>query len=377
MIVFLTLCYAALLVVLQKLKIIKPTIGWKLSPLFFLLVSFILLAVPMQWGAPSGPVNVFRYVIEIVPNVSGEVVDVPVEPYKSLKKGEVLYQIDERPFQAEVDRLAAAVAEAEQNVLQLEAAFKTATAKLDQAIANRVLASLNFQRSEAIHKDNPAAISEQSLDVAHQSLAAGEAVVRAAESTKTEARLAFEAEIEGQNTTVAQLKAQLELAQLELEWTTVRAPSNGYIMQLALRPGHRVSQIPGGSTMAFIEQDRTRLAVAVKQFQLRHVKPGQPAEIAFKLYPGRTFSAQVESVIPMNSAGQVEVTGVLSDLEDMLSRKRPYGVILTLDDDAIDVADLPGGAIGIADVYTDQAKITHIIRRIELHMKSWLNYVIP
>lgn len=50
----------------------------------------------------------------------------------------------------------------------------------------------------------------------------------------------------------------------------------------------------------------------------------------------------------MNSAGQVEVTGVLSDLEDMLNSKRPYGVILTLDDDAIDVADLPGGAIGIA-----------------------------
>ena len=69
----------------------------------------------MQWGAPSGPLNVFRYVVEIVPNVSGEVVDVPVEPHKSLKKGDMLYQIDKRPFQAEVDRLTAAVAEAEQN----------------------------------------------------------------------------------------------------------------------------------------------------------------------------------------------------------------------------------------------------------------------
>ena len=103
MIVFLTLCYFALLVVLQKIKIIKPTIGWKLSPLFFFLICLILLAVPMQWGAPSGPVNVFRYVIEIVPNVSGEVVDVPVVPHKSLKEGDVLYQIDRRSFQAEVD----------------------------------------------------------------------------------------------------------------------------------------------------------------------------------------------------------------------------------------------------------------------------------
>ena len=216
MIVFLTLCYFALLVVLQKLKVIKPTIGWKLSPLFFFLICLILLAVPMQWGAPSGPVNVFRYVIEIVPNVSGEVVDVPVVPHKSLKEGDVLYQIDKRSFQAEVDRLTAAVAEAEQNVLQLEAAFNTATANLDQTIANRDLASLNYQRSEAIRKDNPAATSAQSLDVARQSLTAAEAVVRAAESTKTEARLASETNIDGQNTTVAQLKNKLELANWSL-----------------------------------------------------------------------------------------------------------------------------------------------------------------
>jgi multidrug resistance efflux pump len=377
MIVFLVLCYAALLFVLVKLKIIKLTIGWKLSPLFFMLVCFVLLVVPMQWGAPSGPVNVFRYVIEVVPNVSGEVVDVQVDPDKSLKKGDVLYQIDKRPFQTEVDRLTAAVAEAEQNVLQLEAAFNTATANLDQVIADRDLANLNYRRSETIRKDNPAAISERSLDVARQSLVAAEAVVRAAESTKTEARLAFEAEIDGQNTTVAQLNAQLKLAQLELEWTTVRAPANGYVMQLALRPGQRVSQTPGQSSIAFVEQDRTRLAVGIKQFQLRHVKPGQPAEIAFKLYPGQTFSARVESVIPMNSSGQVKVTGVLSDLEDKLTSKRLYGVILTLDDDAIDITELPGGAIGTADIYTERAKMTHVIRHIELRIKGWLNYVIP
>jgi hypothetical protein len=60
-----------------------------------------------------------------------------------------------------------------------------------------------------------------------------------------------------------------------------------------------------------------------------------------------------------------------------LPAERPYGEIHTLEDDAIDIADLPGGAIGIADIYTDRAKITHVVRRIELHMKSWLNYVIP
>ena len=355
----------------------KLTIGWKLSPLFFMLVCIIALAFPMQWGAPSGPLNVFRYVVEITPNVSGEVVEVSVKPHESLKKGDVLYQIDKRPFQAEVDRLTAAVAEAEQKVLQLEAAFNTAAANVDLEIAKRDLAKSNYERSIAVQKINPAAISEQDLDLVRQSLVEAEAALRANESIKNEARLAFESEIDGQNTLVAQLKAQLDLAQLKLEWTTVRAPSNGFVMQMALRPGHRVSQASGQSSLAFVEEDRTRLAVEIRQFQLRYVKPGQSAEITFKLYPGQVFSARVESVIPMNSSGQVQVSGVLSDVEEMLTDKRPYGVILALDDEAIEVTDLPGGAIGTADIYTERAQYAHLIRHVELRMKSWLNYVIP
>jgi multidrug resistance efflux pump len=374
MIAFLTLCYGALLAILIRLKIIKPSIGWKLSPLLFLMVCFLVLVIPMQWGAPSGPIKVYRHVIEIIPNVSGEVVDVPVKTLAPLKQGDVLFQIDKQPFQAEVDRLAAAVAEAQQKVLRLEAVFNTAAATVDLESADRDLAKSNFARAEAVRKSNPAAVSEQSIDVARQSLAAAEASLRVAESIKTEARLAFQSEIDGQNTTVAQLKAQLELAQLNLQWTTVRAPADGYVMHLALRPGQRVGQ---SSVLAFVENNNARLAVGIRQYQLRYVQPGQAAEITFKLYPGQTFSAQVDAVIPMNSMGQALARGVLSDLEDKLAIERPYGVILTLDDAAIDITELPGGAIGTADIFTNRARITHVIRHIELRMKGWMNYVIP
>jgi hypothetical protein len=76
----------------------------------------------------------------------------------------------------------------------------------------------------------------------------------------------------------------------------------------------------------------------------------------------------------MNVTGQIQASGELSVV---LATQRPYWVVLTLDDDSIDVADLPGGAIGIADVYTDKANFTHVIRHVELRMKSWLNYIVP
>ena len=78
MIVFLTLIYVVVLFLAVKIGIIRMNSFWKLSPLLWMLLLFFILFVPMQWGAPSGAVRVYQVVIEIIPNVSGEVVDVPV-----------------------------------------------------------------------------------------------------------------------------------------------------------------------------------------------------------------------------------------------------------------------------------------------------------
>ena len=128
MIVFLTLCYVGLLAVLVKIGIIKLNLFWKISPVLWMLLLFIVLFIPMQWGAPGGPVNVFQYVIEIIPNVSGEVVEVPVVPQKFLNKDDVLFRIDPVPFQAKVDQLSAQLAAAIQNVEELQESAKAATA---------------------------------------------------------------------------------------------------------------------------------------------------------------------------------------------------------------------------------------------------------
>ena len=89
MIVFLTLCYIAVLAALVKLGAIRLNTFWKLSPILWMLALLILLFIPMQWGAPSGTVLDYQTVVEIIPNVSGEVVEVPVKPREQLEKGDV------------------------------------------------------------------------------------------------------------------------------------------------------------------------------------------------------------------------------------------------------------------------------------------------
>ena len=89
-IVFLTLCYVGLLYLLVKVGVIRWTLWWKISPLVWMLLLLVALFIPMQWGAPSGPLTIYQYTIEIIPNVSGEVTEVPVRPLQRVKEGDPL-----------------------------------------------------------------------------------------------------------------------------------------------------------------------------------------------------------------------------------------------------------------------------------------------
>ena len=84
MIVFLTLLYVGVLFLAVKIGLIKLNSFWKISPVLWMVLLFFVLFVPMQWGAPAGAVNNYQSVIEIIPNVSGEVDSVEVKPMSVL-----------------------------------------------------------------------------------------------------------------------------------------------------------------------------------------------------------------------------------------------------------------------------------------------------
>ena len=92
---------------LVRLKIVPFNLFWKISPLIVLLLLLFGLFIPMNWGAPQGPALVIRNSVPIVPNVAGEVIEVPVDPNKPLKAGDVLFRIDPVPFKAQVKALEA------------------------------------------------------------------------------------------------------------------------------------------------------------------------------------------------------------------------------------------------------------------------------
>jgi len=435
MIFFLLICYVGLLTLLVQFKIVQLTIFWKLSPIIFALVCLILLVVPLQWGAPSGAVNVYRGVVEIVPNVSGEVSEIVAKPLELMKRGDVLFKIDSKMYELERQRLSAALKEAKQvadmlpvnlaaaqskvasaeiTVVEAKQAAKSLQSSLDGAIASvrRMksgvdLAQENFDRAASLLQTQSIAQAEydsfaRDLDVAKASLLeaiasrekaqnalestidgvdtavlAAEQSLQAAKAEEEKSQLALASTIDGENTTVRQLRSQLQLAELNLEYCTVRAPSDGYVMGLALRPGQRVANVPMRGYMTFIESGVARLVVSIPQNGIRYVQAGQKSEVVFSRYPGQAFSASVESIIEMTPAAQLQASGVVSAAPQAEMRDLPFGVVLSIDDPRLDLAKLPGGSNGLAAIYTDSATFAHIIRRLEMRMHSWLYYVIP
>jgi Biotin-lipoyl like len=160
MIVALFNVYLVLLFFLVKFKIVPFNLFWKVSPLLVLLFLMFGLFIPMGWGAPQGPAMVVRNSVAIVPDVAGEVTDVPVSPNKPLKAGNVLFKIDPTPYQAQVDTIAAQLKFeelrlAQMTQLQLSDAGRAFDVQQRQADVDKLKGQLRRRQVEP-REDSPA-----------------------------------------------------------------------------------------------------------------------------------------------------------------------------------------------------------------------------
>ncbi|HUO00775.1 MAG TPA: efflux RND transporter periplasmic adaptor subunit [Bradyrhizobium sp.] len=304
--------YLVLLFVLVHFKIVPFNLFWKASPFAVIVLTLFGLLVPMGWGAPQGAALVVRNAVSIVPDVAGEVADVPVTANTPLKAGDVLFKIDPTPYEAQVKTI--------------EAQLKLSSTRL-------------AQMTQLFERD-----SGRGFDV------------------------------EQRQSEVDQLKGQLEGAQWNLDKTTVRAPADGYVTNLALRKGARVANLPLSPVMAFIDTSNTIIGVEINQIDARYIEPGQEAEVTFKFVPGHVYRGEVESVLQAIATGQTQTSGTA--VLPKVIEAAPFIVRVKLDDAEV-ARNLPAGATGTAAIYTDHLKPTHVVRRVILRQIAILNYVNP
>jgi multidrug resistance efflux pump len=334
-----------------------------------ILIALILLV--MNYNHPyTRQARLYFYTTPIVPVVRGEVIEVPVTPNVPLKKGDVLFRIDPRPYQYILEQKRAALAEAEQSVPQLKAALDAALANVDVAVSSRDRSAQALERFEAAGGQ---AVAEIEVENRRSLYLGAESMLASARATAEQARFAYESQIDGVNTTVARLQAELRNAEYDLNETVVTAPTDGYVTQLFLRPGMIAVPLPLRPVMVFIHSDDNIFAAAFQQNALQRVRAGDEAEIAFDAIPGRVFKGKVKGVMDAVVQGQLQPTGTLIDPETRQDPGRALAQVEIADD--LSEYQLPAGSSAQVAVYTEHWHHFAIIRRILLRMKSWMNYV--
>ncbi|MDN3612094.1 HlyD family secretion protein [Vibrio ostreicida] len=368
----LILTYAALCIALFKLFKI-PLNKWTVPTAALggiLLVGTLILL--MNYNHPFTQLgNQVYSSTPIVSGVRGRVIEVPVEPNKPLKKGAVLFKIDPTPFQAEVDKIEAQIKEASQGALGLESELQEAQAAQTQAIADRDKAKREFARYQAGY--NKGAFTEQQLDTRQQAFKAAEAGVKVAQAKVEQAEINLNSEIGGENTTVARLLAQRRQAEFDLEQTVVTAPTDGFVTQLALRPGVMAVPLPLAPVMTFVHTEATLYTAAFRQNSLQRLKPGFEAEFMFKALPGKVFKGEVVDVLPAIGESQFQASGALLGTDALRTSGRVF-VTLKVRDDLSDFHLPMGTAVEVA-VYSETFTHVSIMRKVLIRMKSWQNYL--
>jgi multidrug resistance efflux pump len=367
--IYVSICY----VVFKLFRI--PVNQWSLATaaLGGIIGVFLLLLI-MNYNHPfTKNARIYFSVTPVLPGVRGRVVDVPVKANAPLKEGDVLFRIDPKPYEYVVQQKKAALAEAEQNVKQLKSSLDQATAGAERANAQFQLAQQTYDRQAELFEKK--VVAQATLDTATRNLEASRQSWTGAKAEEERARLAYSSNIEGVNTTVARLQADLADAQFDLDQTITRAPGPGFVTQVALRPGMYVVPAPLRPVMTFVNTDMQDqgLGAAFQQNSLQRVKPGDEAEVAFDAVPGRVFKGRVRTVLDAIAAGQIQASGALVDFAERTDGGRALALI-DLEDD-ISQYQIPVGAAGQVAIYTEHWHHVSVLRKILLRMRSWENYV--
>ncbi|HEY1943906.1 MAG TPA: HlyD family secretion protein [Roseiarcus sp.] len=245
--------------------------------------------------------------VDIAPQVSGVVVSLDVTDNQFVHKGQPLIHIDPRQYQNARDQAQGALDSAEAQyqgqLLGAEIARKNFPALLQQAQAQLANAKANQQRAKADddrQKSLPKlATTQQEIDAANAALAQADAQVMLADAqvqqnSPVPQRIGESDQLAGQlKGAVEEAKARLDQANLNLAWTVVAAPQDGWITKRNVEVGNYVA--PGQQIFSIVSPDLW-VTANFKENQLDLMRPGQPVTISVDAYPALDLHGHVDSI---------------------------------------------------------------------------------
>jgi multidrug resistance efflux pump len=258
-------------------------------------------------------------VIQITPRVSGPIVELPMEDNQFVKAGSLLFRIDPRTFNASLDQARAQYDSARDNYVALDKQVEAAAAEVEVARAEVLQAESTIKAYNAeIEKDQ--AEYRRQLDMLAKDATSRKAMERAranyqvtvekqkeavagltqakatlAQSEATLAKAKADRGAEGDaNASIRAAKAAMEQAELNLEFTEVRAPMDGYVTNLNLRIGSQA--VANQPALALVDVNSYWIHGFFRENSIEDIRPGNTAIVTLMTYPDTPLEGVVDSL---------------------------------------------------------------------------------
>ena len=229
--------------------------------------------------------------VQIAARVSGNVARIHVNSFQPVKRGQLLFEIDPQPFIIAVNKAKAQLKLVKQQIKSEQATILATSAKADQRHAE-----LKEQRKESARILKLVAkklAAVQAGDRARTQLKIAKAAYHAATSDLAAARAKL-GQTGTHNANFRQAHAELAQAKLNLTYTKIYAPADGYIDHVNLRVGSNV--IAQQPQLILVEKGSWWLDANFKETQLMHIRRGQTAKITVDIYPKHVFHGRVQQI---------------------------------------------------------------------------------
>jgi membrane fusion protein (multidrug efflux system) len=231
-------------------------------------------------------------------DVAGRVTEVAVHDNQQVKKGDLLFKLDQRPFNIAVERAKAQLASARLQVEGLRATYRQKLSDLKATQDTLAYQQREFDRQQQLAASH--VVSQAGLDQTRNALDSARQQVSSTQQqiANVLASLGGDPDIAtDQHPLVQQTQAQLDQALLDLSHTTITAPLDGMVTKVDKLPvgNYLNAAVPAFSLIA---TDHVWIEANFKETDLTHMRDGQPATVSVDAYPGGDFRARVTSIAP-------------------------------------------------------------------------------
>ena len=362
-----------LVVVLLTFTVLNIKVSHR-SILTFALIGIMMTAFVVQRWKFSSPTSdkmiVKRNIVMLFSAQESKefISKIHVQQNQMVTAGTPLYEYDTRPNQYALEQASSELAASQAKISELEASVELAAANVAAANANVAYKKSQLDSALTTQQLDPAAIAELEVEVQRENFAAAQAAVKKMEAAQKEAEFALSSAREA----IKASESQVSTAKLNLEQNVVKAPADGYVMNFQAVEGTMGTALVAQQQGSFMDMTETVVAAVYPMNLVQHVKPGDAVEIAFKSLPGRLATGKVDQVLEYTGEGQLNVSGMVPVARNIGS-KGMLAVRILLDDPEL-AKQLPLGGAGTTAIYTEFARPFHIITKISVRIKMWMNY---